>query len=145
MKINPYLYFNGNASEAIALYEKAFGGKAIVAKFKDAPHFDKAYTVPAGTEEYVMHARLNLGGEAIMFCDTPQISSPGEQVQLMIMFDSIDLLQKAFGVLKEGGTVTMEPQKTFWSECFGSVKDKFGVCWLLSYENEAQKAQAYGK
>lgn len=145
MKINPYLYFSGNAAEAIAFYEKAFGGKAVVLKYKDAGAYDKSYATPEGMDDYVMHANMNLGSEMIMFCDTPEKSSIGDLVQLMISFDGAGQVEKVFDMLKVGGTVTMEPQKTFWSECFGSVKDKFGVSWLLSYENEEQKNQSHGK
>jgi PhnB protein len=30
----------------------------------------------------------------------------------------------------------MELQETFWSKCYGSLKDKFGIEWQLSYDNE---------
>lgn len=145
MTINPYMYFNGNAADAIAFYEKVFGVKAVVAKYKDAPAYDASYAVQKGTENYVMHANMDIGGSVIMFCDTPEKSSAGDLVQLMVSFDSIEQLKKSFEELKGGGTVTFEPQKTFWSDCFGSVKDKFGVDWLLSYENEAQRKQSYGE
>lgn len=28
----------------------------------------------------------------------------------------------------------MELQETFWSKCYGSVTDKFGIPWQLSYD-----------
>jgi len=145
MKISPYLYFNGNAAEAIALYERAFGGKAIVMRYRDVGSYDKSYTVPKGTEDYVMHANMNLGSEMIMCCDTPEKTNAGDCVQLLVMLESTERVKAIFATLKEGGIVVMEPQKTFWSECFCSVKDKFGVCWLLSYENATQKSQTYGE
>jgi PhnB protein len=63
----------------------------------------------------------------------------------MVSLDSISEVEKIFNLLKDGGVVIMEPQKTFWSDCFASVRDKFGVNWLLSYENETQKTQVYGE
>ncbi len=145
MTINPYLYFNGEATEAVALYEKAFGRKAIVAKFKDAGKYDPSFVIPKGMDDCVMHANINIGGSAIMLCDTPEKNSAGDRVQLMVSLESAEAVEKVFDALKEGGTVTEEPQKVFWSERFASVRDKFGVNWLLSYENEAQKAQSYGE
>lgn len=145
MKINPYLYFNGNAMEAIALYEKAFGSKAVVAKFKDVGLYDQSYIVPDGMEEYVMHANISLGDSVIMCCDTPEKSSAGEIVQLMVSLAGTQQVKDVFDALSEGGMVTMEPQRTFWSECFASCQDRFGVNWLLSYENEEQLKQSYGE
>lgn len=141
MKINPYLYFNGNAAEAVAFYEKAFDGKAIVLKYKDVAQYDKSYEIASGTENYVMHANMNLGDSMIMFCDVPPAVpySFSNGVQLMVSLESEETVKKVFSALKDGGEVTMDLQKTFWSECFGSIKDKFGIHWLLSYEKHPQK------
>jgi PhnB protein len=38
--------------------------------------------------------------------------------------------------LKEGGTVDMELQETFWAKLYGRVTDKFGVIWQLNLNNE---------
>jgi PhnB protein len=138
VKISPYLYFNGNCAEAIAFYEKAFGEKAEIVRYKDTPPSEN-YKPPAGTEDYVMHASITLknstGGDAvIMLCDMPEDSkcSFGDGLSIMLTFDSIDQLKSSFNVLKEGGDVGMELQETFWSKCFGSLEDKFGVNWMLS-------------
>jgi uncharacterized glyoxalase superfamily protein PhnB len=40
-----------------------------------------------------------------------------------------------FNKLKEGGTVNMDLQETFWSKCYGSVTDKFGIQWQLSHDS----------
>jgi PhnB protein len=36
--------------------------------------------------------------------------------------------------LGEGGKITMPLMKTFWSSCFGSLTDKFGVPWMVNVE-----------
>jgi PhnB protein len=48
--------------------------------------------------------------------------------------DNVEQLKSAFNVLKEGGEVGMELQDTFWSKCFGSLEDKFGISWMLAVE-----------
>jgi PhnB protein len=145
MKINPYLYFNGEATDAIALYERAFGVKAIVAKFKEVGQYDPSFVIQKGTEDWVMHANLDLGDNAIMVCDTPEPNRTGERVQLMVSLPSEDAVKTVFAVLKDGGTVISEPKKEFWADCFAAVKDKFSVNWLLSFETETQSAQRYGE
>ena len=44
-------------------------------------------------------------------------------------------MKSLFHKLKEGGTVGMELQETFWSKCYGSLTDKFGIGWQFSYDN----------
>jgi PhnB protein len=50
----------------------------------------------------------------------------------MAEFDSTEKAKTAFEALKKDGEVSMELQETFWSKCFGSLTDKFGVCWNIS-------------
>ena len=39
--------------------------------------------------------------------------------------------ERLFGVLGEGGQVQMPMDKTFFSERFGMVADRFGVSWMV--------------
>ena len=38
---------------------------------------------------------------------------------------------RVFGALSEGGQVHMALGKTFFSPCFGTLADKFGVGWMV--------------
>ena len=133
MKISPYVSFNGNCAEAIAFYEKAFNVKAEIMRYKDAPP-DDGFEAPKGTENYVMHAQFDIDGETVMFADMPpeHAATIGDNITIMLEFDSIESAKSAFDALKEGGEVSMELQKTFWSELFGSLTDKFGINWNIS-------------
>lgn len=133
MRISPYLSFNGNCAEAVAFYEKAFHVKAEIMRYKDAPPED-GYHLPEGTEDLVMHAQFEINGAMIMLCDLPPQTpvKAGENIAIMAEFDSTDQAKAAFGALKEGGEVSMEIQETFWSKCFGSLTDKFGINWNIS-------------
>jgi len=135
MKVCPYLHFNGNCAEAIAHYEKAFGVKAEIIRYKDAPA-SEGYELSAGTEDFVMHAQFSIGNDMIFFCDMPPetVSGFGDGIAIHVSLDSVDSAKSVFNTLKEGGEVGMEPQETFWSKCFGSLKDKFGVSWMVSVE-----------
>jgi PhnB protein len=88
-----------------------------------------------GTENLVMHAQFDIGdGVTIMLCDYP----PGESVKIgtniaiMAEFNSISVATAVFNALKGDGAVGMELQETFWSKCFGSLTDKFGIIWNVS-------------
>jgi PhnB protein len=133
MKISPYVSFNGNCAEAVAFYEKAFNVNAEIVPYKDAPP-DSGYQAPAGTENFVMHAQFELDGETIMLCDMPpeHPAKIGDNIGIMAEFDSVDKAKAAFEALREGGEIFMELQETFWSKCFGSLIDKFGISWNIS-------------
>jgi len=133
MKISPYISFNGNCAEVIAFYEKAFNVKAEIFRFKDAPP-EVGYQLPEGTENLVMHAQFELGGAMIMLSDMPPDypARHGDNIAIMVEFDDAGSATAAFDALKEGGAVGMELQETFWSKLFGSLIDKFGICWNIS-------------
>jgi PhnB protein len=107
--------------------------KAEIMRYKDAPP-SSGYETPEGTENFVMHAQFELDGETIMLCDVPPESpaKSGNNITIMAEFDSVDTATAAFNALKDGGEVIMELQETFWSKCFGSLCDKFGINWNIS-------------
>ena len=133
MRICPYISFNGNCGDAVAFYEKAFNVEAEIMRYKDAPP-ESGYETPEGAENFIMHAQLNIDGATVMLCDMPPEYpvKPGENFAVMAEFDTAEKAKAAFEALKEGGEVCMELQETFWSKCFGSLKDKFGISWNIS-------------
>ena len=38
---------------------------------------------------------------------------------------------RAFDALADGGEVQMPLGQTFWSPCYGMLKDRFGVHWMV--------------
>ena len=133
MKVNPYITFNGDCEAAVGFYENAFGADATIMRYRDAPE-GNGYAPPAGTENLVMHAQIELGGELIYFCDVPPgyPVTKGDNVAISVAFDCVNCARPAFAALSEGGEIKMELQKTFWSECFGSLTDKFGINWQVT-------------
>jgi len=130
MKVTPYLHFNGNCADAIALYERAFGIKARIFRYRDTPT-SEGYTPPEGTEDWVMHANI---GDIIYLCDTPQKMTNGDAISVCVTLDSVAKVKDAYAALLEGGESGMEPQQTFFAKCFSSLKDSFGVTWMVQCE-----------
>jgi PhnB protein len=130
--INAYLAFDGTCAEAMRFYERVLGGslKALI-KNSDTPMADQT---PAGAEDRIMHAYLELDGGSLMAGDTP----PGapfdgmKGVSLALQYDQTEDGKRVFEALSEGGTVTMPWGPTFWAEAFGMVKDKFGTPWMVN-------------
>lgn len=103
--------------------------------FGEAPP-NPEYPLPEEAKNLVMHAQLGIFGTTVMFSDTFP-GSPfvvGNNMSLTIVTNDEDALRKSFAAISVDGKVGMELQETFWSKCYGSVIDKFGVNWQFSYE-----------
>ncbi|MFJ3389062.1 MULTISPECIES: VOC family protein [unclassified Lysinibacillus] len=136
MAVEVYLIFNGNCREAVSFYEKVFNAnKPEIMTFGDSPQ-NPNYPLPEEAKDLVMHTRLSIFGSTVMFSDTfpGNPFTTGNNVTLAVVSDDETQMRKAFDGLKEGGEVKMELQETFWSKCYGSLTDKFGIEWQFSYE-----------
>ncbi|MEK3723612.1 VOC family protein [Paenibacillus sp. FSL H8-0034] len=137
MSIDVYFNFNGNCREAVEYYAEVFGtDKPHIMTFGQAPP-NPDYTVPEQMKHLVMHARLNIYGSNVMFSDTfPDMNFiVGNNISLSLVIKDMDAIKSIFHKLKEGGTVGMELQETFWSKCYGQLTDKFGIGWQLNYDS----------
>ncbi len=132
MQTVPYLYFNGNAEEAINLYKKALKAKEPeIMRFKDQPSPD----LPAELENRVMHAEVAAEGVVIYVSDSMgEDIQVGNNVQINLNCDSEEQVRWLYDCLVEGGKVEMELQDTFWGAFYGSVTDRFGVTWSFNFQ-----------
>ena len=140
MPVELYFNFDGNCREAVEFYAKVFKTEEPqIMTFGDAPP-DPNFTIPAEAQHLVMHTNINIAGSRIMFSDTwpgsPFIT--GNNISPTIVSKDEEFIRSSFEGLKEGGTVSMELQETFWSKCYGAVKDKFGIEWQVSLDSGEQ-------
>ena len=140
-QINPYLNFNGNTEEAFNFYKSVFGGEfATLMRFKDAPGGDCGGTQIAENElDKIMHIALPIGdGNVLMATDAlesmGQKLEDGNNFSLSISAHSKDEADKLFNGLAEGGAVEMPLADAFWGAYFGMLKDKFGIRWMVNYD-----------
>ena len=81
----------------------------------------------------IMHARLALGDRILMASD----DMPGSKYQGMhgfaisLNYPKVADAKRVFNALADGGKIGMPMDKTFWSEVFGMVTDKFGTPWMV--------------
>ncbi|EKN70090.1 glyoxalase [Neobacillus bataviensis LMG 21833] len=137
MSLDVYMNFNGNCREAVEFYAQVFGTeKPKIMTFGESPQ-DPNYPLPEEAKNMVMHARINIDGSNVMFSDVfPGMPfDQGNNITLAIVNRDKDKIIAYYDRLKEGGTVVMELQETFWSKCYGQVTDKFGIQWQLNYDN----------
>ncbi|MFZ1424897.1 MAG: VOC family protein, partial [Saprospiraceae bacterium] len=48
--------------------------------------------------------------------------------------ESAQEADKLYKGLSEGGHATMPMSKTFWGSYFGMLSDKFGINWMVSFD-----------
>lgn len=134
MAVQIYINFNGNCKEAVEFYSEVFETeKPQILTFGAAPGSEE-FKIPEGAENRVMHTELKISDSTIMFSDIlPGMPfNQGNNISLTVVTNSEENVRKYFDGLKKGGSVYMELQETFWSKCYGSVTDKFGILWQLS-------------
>jgi PhnB protein len=135
--VDVYLNFNGNCREVVEYYAQVFGTeKPQIMTFGEIPP-DPDYPLPEEVKNLVMHTRLNINGSNVMFSDVfpgmPFVV--GNNISLAIVSKNMDEIKSFFNKLKEGGTVGMDLQETFWSKCYGNLTDKFGIEWQFNYDS----------
>jgi PhnB protein len=136
MRIEPYLFFNGRAEEAIEFYRSAVGAEVqMLMRFKDSPEPPAPGCVAPGSENKVMHASLKIGETVVMISDgmgAGPLDFKGFSLSISVKKESD--AERIFAALSSGGKVEMPLGKTFWSPKFGMLADKFGVGWMMSVE-----------
>jgi PhnB protein len=134
-KITPYFLFNGNCREAMEFYGRVFKTEPSFETFAEAKN-ENDPALNSETKNLISHGEIKIGTETIMFADVPPAYNYNFGNNLVTAFrsSSLEEIKEVFSLLKDGGNVTMELQKTPWSECYGSVTDKFGLSWNLNHD-----------
>jgi PhnB protein len=127
----PYLNFNGNARQAVELYQRALGAKVeTLQPFAEAPGTEKM----PDAKERIIHALLRLDGNVLMLSDIraqdPE-ALPGN-AHVCLGFDDAADMARRFEALSAGGRVTMPIHDTFWGAKFGMLTDAFGIQWMFN-------------
>ncbi len=138
--INPYLTFAGNCEEAFNFYKSVFGGEfPYIGRFKDMPPMEGCPPVPESEGNKIMHVSLPIGnGSYLMGSDSSeawgQATIQGNNFSISINTGSRAEADKLFNGLSAGGKVTMPMADTFWGAYFGMWTDKFGINWMVNYD-----------
>jgi PhnB protein len=134
MQVQPYLFFEGRAEEAIEFYKKALGAKVeAIIRMKDSPEPPPPGMVPPGSENKVMHSAFRIGDTTVMASDGRCSGKPSFQgVSLSINAANEAEAKRLFDALADGGQVHQPLTKTFFSPSFGMLADRFGVNWMIN-------------
>ncbi|OGC91686.1 glyoxalase [Candidatus Amesbacteria bacterium RIFCSPLOWO2_01_FULL_49_25] len=135
--VNVYLNFAGNTEEAFNFYKSVFGGELTqVVRFKDMPM--EGVTIPKEEENKIMHVGLPIGRDQVLMA-TDTLESMGQKlvkgnnVYISVHPESKEEADRIFKALSAGGEVEMPMADQIWGDYYGSLKDKFGVQWMVNY------------
>jgi len=125
MKATPFLMFQGQGKEALALYRKAFPG------FEEILVREHAEGGQAGQ---IAMASFRIDGLEIRLYDSPPVHdfTFTPSTSTFIDCDDEGQLRRLAEVLGEGGTVMMPIDNYGFSTLFTWVADRFGVSWQLN-------------
>lgn len=137
--VNTYLTFNGNCEAAFTFYKKALRAEfAMMMRFKDMPAGADGKPTSKAEGKMVMHVSLPISREtAIMGSDWPP-SMPGfnqgSNFSISLSVGTKEEADRCFKELSAKGKITMPMGNTFWGSYFGMFTDKFGINWMISYD-----------
>jgi len=137
--INTYLTFNGNCEEAFIFYKSIFGVEFThIGRFKDMPE-NSEFSISESEEERIMHVSLPISEETVLMgSDTggewASKYVQGNNFSISINTDSKQEADRLFNELSKGGHVIMPMGSAFWDSYFGNFKDKFGINWMVSFD-----------
>ncbi len=138
MAVDVFLNFDGNCREAVEFYAKVFDcDQPKFMTFGDMPPVENFPPISDELKTRILYTALNISGSTMMFSDiTPEMKFvPGNNVNLTVGSKDKEDIKRWFERLKDGASVHMEPQKTFWSDCYAMLVDKFGIPWQLSHDS----------
>lgn len=127
----PYVHFPGTARDALTSYADTFGCRVQLHTFAEFGRTD-------GPADAVAHGVLT-DGPVILFGadvagDEPALQCQGLHLSLLGTAPA-PVLRRWFAALADGGTVVDELQQRPWGAWDGQVVDRFGLHWLIGYED----------
>jgi PhnB protein len=128
----PYLHFAGTAREALSFYGQVFGGSVQLHTFEEFKRTD-------GPAEAVAHGGLVDGPVRLFASDVAGDERPFRSEGLMFSLlgtAEASTLKGWFARLSEGGRVVDDLQRRPWGEFDGQVVDRYGLHWLIGFEED---------
>jgi PhnB protein len=142
VNVLPYLNFAGNAEEAFNFYKSVFGGEfSSAVRFKDLPM--EGISIPKEDEDKMMHIGLPIGKDNMLMASDAleslgQHVVQGNNVHVSVHPDSREEADRIFSALSVGADIEMPIAEQVWGDYYGSLKDKFGIQWMVNYSPQQE-------
>ena len=131
MTFDVFLNFDGECLAALEFYAGVFKQEMpSIMTYGQAP----GMTVQEAGKDRVLYASLPVFGCNMMFSDCPVGFGhvKGNNFALTLGTGDESEIERLYTALSEGGRVNMPLGKTFFSELYCMVTDKFGITWQIS-------------
>ena len=131
ISMDVFLVFDGDCRKAIEFYASVFKQEMPkqIMTYGEAPE-----GLSDENKDRIIYASMPLFGQNVMFCDcnAGQEYIKGNNISLTLGLSDEEEMKRIFEALADGGEVHMPLGKTFFSELFGMVCDKYSIIWQLS-------------
>jgi predicted 3-demethylubiquinone-9 3-methyltransferase (glyoxalase superfamily) len=142
--IVPCLWFDNQAEQAAQFYTAVFPSGHITAVSRYSETSDNPSGKPRGS---VMTVEFDIVGQRFTALNGGPYFTINPSISFFVLFNEAgqaeSLLSEQVGVvfaaLADGGQVLMPLSKYPWSDCYGWVRDKYGVSWQLMISGEFSK------
>jgi PhnB protein len=139
-RVGTYLNFARETEKAFSFYKSVFGGDFVepgIRRFGDMPPQEGQPPLPEADKKLVMHVALPItGGHMLMGSDAPESMglevNLGNNVYITLDPDTRAEADRIFEALSDGAKIEMQLAEMFWGDYFGSLRDKFGVEWMVN-------------
>ncbi|MEJ2615192.1 MAG: VOC family protein [Ignavibacteriaceae bacterium] len=126
MYINPFLWFDNNAEEAVGFYTSIFRDSKVkvTTRYSDA----NASGMPKGS---VMTISFDLFGQPFVALNGGPVFKFNPSVSFIVNCKTDDDVRDLWDKLSKGGTALMPLDKYPFSDMYGWIQDKYGLSWQL--------------
>jgi predicted 3-demethylubiquinone-9 3-methyltransferase (glyoxalase superfamily) len=130
-KITPFLWFDGDAEEAMTTWVPLFENAEILNR-------TSVEDGRPGRGESLMMGTVRLAGFEIMLLNGGPDHAITPAISFMVSCESSDQVDRLWEALSPGGEVLMPLDTYPFSERYGWLQDRFGVSWQLMHTGTPQ-------
>ncbi len=131
--LTPYVHLPGTTREALSFYAGVFGGAAQLHTFAEFGRDD-------GQADAIAHGQLVDAPISLYAADVagdePVFRSEGLMLALLGTAEPA-VLRRWFAQLAQGGRIVDALQQRPWGAFDGQVVDRYGLHWLIGFEDDA--------
>ncbi|MCB0819770.1 MAG: SRPBCC domain-containing protein [Bacteroidetes bacterium] len=142
-RVSMYVNFQGETEKAFNFYKSVFRSEFTngIKRFGDLPADENHPTVADSLKHMVLHVELPLiGGHVLMGTDAPKemgfTLSQGNNMHIQLEPSSREEAKRLFDELSADGKIDMPMQDMFWGAYYGGFTDKFGINWMINYQEK---------
>ncbi|HEY1870860.1 MAG TPA: SRPBCC domain-containing protein [Chitinophagaceae bacterium] len=142
-RVTTYLNFQGNTEDAFKFYKSVFKSDFIngIKRFGELPADPNQPPIDETVKNMVLHVELPImGGHILMGTDAPKefgfTVTQGNNMHIQIEPETKEETDRIFNELSTDGKIDMPLQDMFWGAYFGSFTDKFGINWMINFQNK---------